>query len=240
MSEEISFAYGAEWKDDLSGENLKYLRVGNRLFIDSDLRHFARVFLNEKNAVIYFDKTEDIASDRVSLRHSGLTMAALDYVDISGEHVLDLGCGKGMLSLVAYNKKARKITSVDRDSTLLNHFKENCDTNGMDLSKFNFVQGNITSDHFPDQLPLEDITVVCANLGNGQYDGKPDKAALRLLDNLPNVRCFIGGGYAANDEHGPGQEVADLIYHKGFKISWLRSTAGRDDQHLISFIARKA
>lgn len=52
-------------------------------------------------------------------------------VDFAGKTVLDMGCGTGILAILAHLKKASKVTAIDNDPIAADSCKENAMLNGM-------------------------------------------------------------------------------------------------------------
>lgn len=73
--------------------------------------------------------------------------------------VVDIGCGSGILSILALKMGAGYVSAIDIDPIAVEASVENMEVNGMDIDKFQIQQGNI----------LED-TSVCEWLGSSCYD----------------------------------------------------------------------
>lgn len=52
-------------------------------------------------------------------------------IDFKGKEVLDMGCGTGILAILAHLKEASKITAIDIEEIAAESTKENADLNGM-------------------------------------------------------------------------------------------------------------
>jgi ribosomal protein L11 methyltransferase len=52
-------------------------------------------------------------------------------IDIKGKEVLDMGCGTGILAILAHLKEASKITAIDIEEIAAESTKENAELNGM-------------------------------------------------------------------------------------------------------------
>jgi len=61
-------------------------------------------------------------------------------IDMSGQRVLDMGCGTGILGIFAAMKKARTVTLIDIDEWAYRNAKENCERN--DISGIEILQGD--------------------------------------------------------------------------------------------------
>ena len=62
--------------------------------------------------------------------------------------VLDLGCGSGILSIIALLLGAEHATAVDIDEGAVKIAIENAEKNNIDLQKFRTMAGNVTCDKF--------------------------------------------------------------------------------------------
>jgi ribosomal protein L11 methyltransferase len=61
-----------------------------------------------------------------------LVLEILPDVLHRGDHILDLGCGSGILSIAARKLGAASVTAVDNDAEIRTNFWENVHANGMD------------------------------------------------------------------------------------------------------------
>lgn len=69
----------------------------------------------------------------------------IDYVK-SGDDVLDLGCGSGILSIVAKKLGAAKVAMTDIDSAAIVASKENFEVNNISTNDVIMIEGNILED----------------------------------------------------------------------------------------------
>lgn len=60
-----------------------------------------------------------------------LCLEWLDSADLSGKHVLDFGCGSGILAIAAGKLGAAKLTALDNDPQALIATRENAERNGI-------------------------------------------------------------------------------------------------------------
>lgn len=95
--------------------------------------------------------------------------------DLQGKDVLDMGCGTGVLGILAELKGASKITAIDIDNWSYLNALENAERNGctrmqvfeggaelLDGSKFDVIIANINRN-----ILLEDMKVYAESLDNG-------------------------------------------------------------------------
>lgn len=83
----------------------------------------------------------------------------------SGDEVLDLGCGSGILSIVALKLGAGHVVGTDIDDVCLTSTYENFDVNHLDRSLGKFYCGNLIDDtDLQKQVGEECYDIVVANI----------------------------------------------------------------------------
>lgn len=75
-----------------------------------------------------------------------LCIKAMEKHLSNGMTVLDLGCGSGILSIIALLLGAEHATAVDIDENAVKIAVENAEKNNIDLSKYRTMSGNVTCD----------------------------------------------------------------------------------------------
>ena len=91
-----------------------------------------------------------------------LMTARLLSLGLEGKHVLDMGCGTGVLALVAAKAGAAPILGVDIEHDAVQNAQDNHALNvDLDASDMSFVQGDGTA---CDDMPDGSWDVVCANI----------------------------------------------------------------------------
>ena len=97
----------------------------------------------------------------------------LKYIRGNEEHVsenknpmvLDIGCGSGILSIVALKIGASHVVGTDIDPDCMKSTTENMEVNGLDLSLGEFYVGDLSSDRqLQDKIGYEKYDIVAANL----------------------------------------------------------------------------
>ena len=79
--------------------------------------------------------------------------------------VLDLGCGSGILSIVALKLGAREVVGTDLDPDCMTSTRENMEVNHLDESLGTFYVGNIIDDkELQDKVGYEEYEIVVANI----------------------------------------------------------------------------
>jgi len=67
-------------------------------------------------------------------------VAQLDGIDLRGREVIDIGCGTGIIALLALDKGAAKAVCGDISEYMINLAKENVKTAGYDSDRIHFCQ----------------------------------------------------------------------------------------------------
>lgn len=81
------------------------------------------------------------------------------------DYVLDVGCGSGILSVVAVMLGARSALGTDLDPNAIIATKENTEVNNIDPGKITVIEGNIIDNKdIQDRVGYECYDIVCANI----------------------------------------------------------------------------
>ena len=82
-----------------------------------------------------------------------------------GEQVLDVGCGSGILSVVALKYGANHALGTDLDPNAIIATKENAEVNKIENGRIEVIEGNIIDDKaVQDKAGYECYDIVCANI----------------------------------------------------------------------------
>lgn len=142
-----------------------------------------------------------------------------------GESVLDLGCGSGILSVIALLLGASEATAVDIDPNAADIARENARRNGIEPGRLTALTGDLTSD-----------PRLAARLGAGRYRmvfaNIVADVILALLDGVKTQMApggiFLVSGIIRQRE----REVLDAMEQKGYQIlehrekdSWVAAAA---------------
>ena len=84
-----------------------------------------------------------------------LCLQWLDSLDLHGKHMLDFGCGSGILALAALKLGAAHAVGVDNDPQALLASRDNADRNGV---------GERLEVYLPEQEPVRQYPIVVANI----------------------------------------------------------------------------
>ena len=87
------------------------------------------------------------------------------YVEGKHPKVLDVGCGSGILSVVALNLGAREVVGTDLDADCMTSTRDNMQVNHLDLSLGTFYVGNLIDDEeLQEKVGTEEYEIVVANI----------------------------------------------------------------------------
>jgi ribosomal protein L11 methyltransferase len=129
---------------------------------------------------------------------TALCLQWLDGLNLQDQHVLDFGCGSGILALAALKLGAQHAIGIDNDPQALIATRDNADRNGV---------GDSLEVYLPDQAPAGQYPIVIANI--------LASALISLVDVLA-ARVQTGGIIALSGIlHHQAQEVIDC-YTKYF------------------------
>ena len=118
--------------------------------------------------------------------------AQLDEMDLQGKNILDVGCGTGVMSLLALQKGAAKVVCGDISNYMLERAQDKADKQGHGVDRIDFRQLDAES------LPFEDASfdVVMTGMTLGLLPDQ-DKAIREM------VRVLRPGGFLSAGAHGP-------------------------------------
>ena len=139
--------------------------------------------------------TDDVwRYDEVGLeQYSVLASELLKDVDFEDKEVLDLGCGTGVLSMIALEKGAKRVVLGDCSELLLDGCQKKMTGSGYSSERIDFRQLDVES------LPFEDrcFDVIISGMMLGMVPGQ-ETAVSEML------RVLRSGGSLALSTHGPG------------------------------------
>ncbi|MGD0627412.1 MAG: class I SAM-dependent methyltransferase [Thermodesulfobacteriota bacterium] len=118
--------------------------------------------------------------------------ALLEGIDLMGKIVLDMGCGTGVLSLLALNQGAARVVCGDISEYMLSQARGKAADQGYSTDRIDFRQLDAES------LPFEDgsFDAVLSSMGFGLFPAQK-KAVAEM------VRVLRPGGYLGLGAHGP-------------------------------------
>lgn len=145
--------------------------------------------------------------------HPSTRMAAslLLTMDLRGRRVLDLGCGTGVLGLIAHRRGASVVTFSDIDDGSVRTTRETCVLNG-------YPQANVLASDLLAAVPLQTVDIVVANLYADLLLLVADDARLQRI--LPQGTLIVSG---VAETKRPQVEAAFVA--RGFTVQDERSEA---------------
>jgi ubiquinone/menaquinone biosynthesis C-methylase UbiE len=151
------------------------------------------------------DKTLDVENyDAYGWDHySKVADALLQDLEIQGKHVLDLGCGTGILTLKLLERDAGKICAVDISEYMVGVLKKKIEAGGYPSNSVDFSVADA------EKLPFDDCVfdLVISSMVFGMV---PNQAG--MMSEM--VRIVKPGGMIALSTHGPTHyaELSDAVF----------------------------
>jgi len=138
VSYKLDEAEDKNWNEKWENEGFEPIRINDRCVIHDTIHP---VEMNENAACI--DITIDAKQAFGTGNHETTYMivSELTDMDIAGKHVLDCGCGTGILSITASKLGAEDVTGYDIDEWSVRNTKHNCLIN--DVSNIEILHGDI-------------------------------------------------------------------------------------------------
>lgn len=147
-----------------------------------------------------------------------------------GDSILDLGCGSGILSIIAMLLGAGSSFSVDIDPNAVKIALENAEKNGIDMQKYTAMAGNaVTDEAIQKKLSGEKYDIILANIVADVIISLVDtvKASLKddgvfitsgiILERIDDVKLALeGAGFACESviEKGEWAAISAKLKHK--------------------------
>ena len=147
--EDWSFSWKKNWKPDPIGKSILILPA----WLD-----VPEEFLKRK--IIRLDPGSAFGTG--SHPSTRLCIEALDKDPPSGQIIADLGCGSGILSLVALKLGAKTTFSVDIDSPAISATKINSDLNNVPENRLNVFLGSV--EEIEANMPEKKIDLILCNI----------------------------------------------------------------------------
>lgn len=152
----------------------------------------------------------------------------LKYVKGQNPKVLDVGCGSGILSIVALKLGAREVVGTDLDADCMISTKDNMEVNKLDPSLGTFYVGNLIDDeNLQEKVGNEEYEVVVANI----LADVIIPMAKVIPDRLKKGGIFITSGIIDFKE----KEVVEAIEKAGLEVievnhqgEWVNVTARKN------------
>lgn len=186
----------SEWKDNWK-KHYKTFFISNRVIIKPSWESF---IADEGKIIIELDPGMAFGTGT----HETTRMCAvlLDDLVRGNERVLDLGCGTGILGIIAAKLGARDVTCVDIDDAACKTAQENIEKNHVTVS---VMQGELRN------LPEQQYDIIIINI-----------IADIILSLLPGLKKYCGGRTAillSGIIRERKQEVVDEALRQGYRVT---------------------
>lgn len=173
----------------------------------------------------YINKYDELAS----FHYEKIASMLIQKVDCKGKVVADIGCGTGILSFVALEKGASKVSCVDISALMLEKCREKSITRGYKADSISFHEGEA------ERLPFNDSAyeVVLQNMVIGMVPNQQETIT-------EFTRILRPGGTIALSAHGPayyreaieaGVKSMSIQYFLGHRFEFWP----RDERKIKSF-----
>ena len=145
-----------------------------------------------------------------------------------GEEVLDVGCGSGILSVVALKYGAKHAFGTDLDPNAIIASHENAEQNDISAAQLEVIEGNIIDDKaVQDKCGYECYDIVCANI----LADVLEPLSAEITQHMKHGAYFITSGIINTKE----QEVVDAFK----KSPELESVEVNHDGEWVNVTARR-
>lgn len=183
----------------------KPLKVGNKLLVKPSWEEYSN---NDERIVLEIDPASSFGTGQHNT--TKLCLELLEESLNSGDRVLDLGCGSGILSIGAMLLGASEITAVDIEQNAVETAIENAKKNNISQEKYTAYCGDIISNH-----------ELCEKIG-GEYDLITANIVADVLiamsslfrKKLKNNGILIISGIIIERK----DEVVNTVVESGFKV----------------------
>lgn len=140
-----------------------------------------------------------------------LCIEALEEYIHTGDKMLDLGCGSGILSIISLMIGACEAVAVDIDPNAVDTAYENARMNNIDISKYHVFSGNVITDQkIQDEISKNKYEVVAANIVADVIIGLAPKVREYMKEN----GVFITSGIISDRE----EDVKRALMENGFEL----------------------
>lgn len=199
---ECSITLGTTNEEDWANNWKRYykpFKVGNSIVIKPTWEEYNK----ENNEEIIIEMDPGMAFGCGTHETTSMCIEHIEKNIKNDDTVLDIGCGSGILSIVAAKLGAKKVTGIDLDKAAVKVSQENVKLNGLD-NKISIYHGDLISQE------NEKVDVAVANI--------MADVILILLDDIEKVLKKGGIFIASGIIQDRYSEIEEKILEKGFSI----------------------
>lgn len=195
-----------DWENNWK-QYFKPIKVGNKLLIRpvwiDDYEKDGRTVLNLEPGIAFGTGTHETTR---------LCLEAVENYVTNNTHMLDVGCGSGILSVAGMLLGAKDVTGVDIDKLAVKVAVENGKLNGLEYPTFNMIVGNLT-DRVSGKFNVVTANIVADAIIMLTPDIKKflDEDAVYIVSGIIDIR---------------EDEVISCLYSNGFSIINRRTENG--------------
>ena len=186
------------------------LEIGKKLIIKPEWED-----LEEPAGKVVFSINPGMSFGTGSHYTTQLCIEAIEEYIKPDDMMLDLGCGSGILSVIALMLGAKEAYAVDIDPNAVTVAYENADRNNVSRSRYHVMSGNIlTDENLQNTLGEHKYDIIAANIVADVIIGLAPKAKEYLKDG----GVFITSGIIEDRE----DDVRSALEECGFKMEDIR------------------
>lgn len=136
----VSPAESEDWENNWK-KYYKPFAVGSRLMVCPS---WEKVDVPQNRVLLTMDPLSSFGTG--SHATTRLCMEQLDSLNLDGAHILDVGCGSGILACTALLLGGAHAIACDIEENAMTATKENMEKNGLDVTRFTTRRGDLLSD----------------------------------------------------------------------------------------------
>lgn len=167
--EEITTYQNKDWNEQWEA-GIEPLRVSRELVIAPSWRLFEATTMNSKYLIMIDPKMSFGTGHHETTR---LCLQMIEHHDCTGENVLDLGSGTGVLAMYAMMRGAKHALAIDTDEWAFENAKENCERNKFGTDRIELRHGDLATVTTAD----ERFALILANIHRNVLLAIPDQIA---------------------------------------------------------------
>ncbi|MBR6633160.1 MAG: 50S ribosomal protein L11 methyltransferase [Clostridia bacterium] len=211
-----------DWENNWR-QYFKPFQVGNKLVVKPTWEELPDE-LRADRRVIEIDPSSSFGTG--SHATTKLCMERLEEIITGGEHLLDMGCGSGILTIAGMKLGAGDAVAVDIDEVAARIAAENMEQNGLGENQVRVYDGDVLESRELYEKIGGDFDVICANIVAG---------IIIMMSDMFFEKLTVGGTLIASGIISEREDEVRLALEKsGFSIE---KTASSDDWSVI--VAKK-